>query len=106
MIPALTPKQKDVLDFIIAFIHDKGYPPSFREIASGLELASFASTESAADCIAILLRDGSLPQFTLYPGAGTDNPSLHVTPSDGAMLSFPAGVVIHPSNVISGTCAP
>lgn len=36
----LTPKQKEVLDFIISFIHDKGYPPSFREIASGLDLAS------------------------------------------------------------------
>jgi repressor LexA len=36
----LTPKQKEVLDFIVSFIHDKGYPPSFREIASGLELAS------------------------------------------------------------------
>lgn len=40
MIPALTPKQKEVLDFIIEFIHDKGYPPSFREIATGLDLAS------------------------------------------------------------------
>jgi repressor LexA len=36
----LTPKQKEVLDFIVSFIHDKGYPPSFREIASGLGLAS------------------------------------------------------------------
>ncbi|MFZ2804710.1 MAG: transcriptional repressor LexA [Patescibacteria group bacterium] len=36
----LTPKQKEVLDFIVSFIHDKGYPPSFREIASGLDLAS------------------------------------------------------------------
>lgn len=40
MLPALTPKQKEVLDFIIEFIHDKGYPPSFREIATGLDLAS------------------------------------------------------------------
>jgi repressor LexA len=36
----LTPKQKEVLDFIVSFINDRGYPPSFREIASGLELAS------------------------------------------------------------------
>ena len=36
----LTPKQKEVLDFIVAFIHDEGYPPSFREIAGGLDLAS------------------------------------------------------------------
>ncbi len=40
MLPLLTPKQKEVLDFVISFIHDKGYPPSFREIANGLNLAS------------------------------------------------------------------
>jgi repressor LexA len=39
MLP-LTPKQKEVLDYIVAFIHEQGYPPSFREIASGLNLAS------------------------------------------------------------------
>lgn len=38
--PPLTPKQKEVLDFIVAFLAEKGYPPSFREIASGLDLAS------------------------------------------------------------------
>lgn len=36
----LTPKQKEVLDFIISFIHEQGYPPSYREIADGLSLAS------------------------------------------------------------------
>lgn len=38
--PSLTPKQKEVLDFIVEFIHEQGYPPSFREIATGLDLAS------------------------------------------------------------------
>jgi len=38
--PTLTPKQKEVLDFIVEFINDNGYPPSYREIASGLNLAS------------------------------------------------------------------
>lgn len=36
----LTPKQKEVLDYIVNFINDRGYPPSYREIATGLELAS------------------------------------------------------------------
>ncbi len=36
----LTPKQKEVLDYIIQFINDRGYAPSFREIADGLGLAS------------------------------------------------------------------
>jgi SOS regulatory protein LexA len=40
MPPPLTPKQKDVLDFIVNFINERGFPPSYREIAGGLELAS------------------------------------------------------------------
>jgi len=40
MTQPLSPKQKDVLDFIIQFINDRGYAPSFREIADGLDLAS------------------------------------------------------------------
>lgn len=36
----LTPKQKEVLDFIVQFIHERGYSPSYREIAGGLNLAS------------------------------------------------------------------
>lgn len=38
--PPLTPKQKEVLDYIIGFINEQGYPPSYREIALGLNLAS------------------------------------------------------------------
>ena len=40
MISKLTPKQKEVLDYIVSFINDQGFPPSYREIASGLKLAS------------------------------------------------------------------
>lgn len=40
MLQPLTPKQKEVLDFIIQFINDRGFAPSFREIADGLSLAS------------------------------------------------------------------
>lgn len=40
MLQSLTPKQKEVLDYIIQFINDRGYAPSFREIADGLALAS------------------------------------------------------------------
>jgi repressor LexA len=40
MLQPLTPKQKEVLDYIIQFINDRSYAPSFREIADGLKLAS------------------------------------------------------------------
>lgn len=36
----VTPKQKEVLDYIVQFINEEGYPPSYREIAEGLKLAS------------------------------------------------------------------
>mgnify|MGYP000489444660 CR=1 FL=1 len=40
---ALTPKQKQVLDFIAGFIEANGYSPSYQEIAGGLGLASLAT---------------------------------------------------------------
>ena len=40
---ALTQRQKQVLDFIADFIEDKGYSPSYEEMARGLSLASLAT---------------------------------------------------------------
>ena len=40
---ALTPRQKELLDFIAGFVEDHGYCPSYDEIARGLELASLAT---------------------------------------------------------------
>jgi len=40
---ALTPRQKEVLDFLVSFTTRNGYSPSFEEIASELNLASLAT---------------------------------------------------------------
>jgi repressor LexA len=40
---ALTPRQKEVLDFILKFSERHGYSPSFEEIAGGVDLASLAT---------------------------------------------------------------
>ena len=40
---ALTPRQKQVLDFIAEFIAENEYAPSFEELAHGLGLASIAT---------------------------------------------------------------
>ena len=40
---ALTKKQRKTLDFITTFIEQKGYSPSYREIANGLKLNSVAT---------------------------------------------------------------
>ena len=40
---ALTPRQKQLLEFIALYIESKGYSPSYEEIAEGLNLASLAT---------------------------------------------------------------
>ena len=40
---AVTKRQKQVLDFVAAFIEENGYSPSYEEIARGLNLASLAT---------------------------------------------------------------
>ena len=40
---ALTPKQKNVLDFVVSFNERNGYCPSFEEIARGIGLGSLAT---------------------------------------------------------------
>jgi repressor LexA len=40
---ALTRRQKEVMDFLSSFIGERGYSPSYEEIASGLGLASLAT---------------------------------------------------------------
>jgi repressor LexA len=40
---ALTPRQKEVLDYLASFIDGHGYSPSYEEIAEGLQLASLAT---------------------------------------------------------------
>ena len=40
---ALTRRQKEVMDFLSSFIGERGYSPSYEEIAGGLGLASLAT---------------------------------------------------------------
>jgi len=40
---ALTRRQKQVIDFIVDFVDENGYSPSYEEIAHGLELTSLAT---------------------------------------------------------------
>lgn len=40
---ALTRRQKELVDFVVKFVSDHGYSPSYEEIASGMGLASLAT---------------------------------------------------------------
>lgn len=49
---ALTKRQKDVLDFIIGFVDENGYSPSYDEIAHALDLASLATVHKHISALA------------------------------------------------------
>ena len=49
---ALTPRQKDVLDFISAYQAENGYNPSYEEIARGLKLSSIATVHKHISALA------------------------------------------------------
>lgn len=48
---ALTKKQRKTLDFVTTFIEEKGYSPSYREIANGLKLSSVATVAQHVDTL-------------------------------------------------------
>lgn len=48
---ALTRRQKEVLDFIIDFVQDNGYSPSYEELARGLQLASVATVHKHVEAL-------------------------------------------------------
>ena len=37
---SLTPRQKDVLDFVVSYQSDKGFSPTYKEIAEGVGVLS------------------------------------------------------------------
>jgi repressor LexA len=47
----LTPRQKEVLDFIAGFVGKKGYCPSYEEIAAGLELTSLGTVHKHIEAL-------------------------------------------------------
>ena len=66
---ALTKKQRKTLDFIIGFIEQKGYSPSYREIANGLKLSSVATVAQHIDTLVEkgFLEKGSNSARSLIP---------------------------------------
>lgn len=53
----LTKKQKEILDYIINFIDENGYSPSYREIAANFD---FSSTATVAEYVNLLRSKGYL----------------------------------------------
>lgn len=55
MLPALTPRQKAIYDFILKTVREKGYPPTLEEIGTGFRIAS---KNGVADHLKALARKG------------------------------------------------
>lgn len=39
-VKSLSPKQEQIINFVTTFLHDKGYPPTIRDIAAGCGISS------------------------------------------------------------------
>jgi len=97
MAEVLTEKRRQILDFIIAFQRDHGYPPSVREIGRNVGLASSATVHDHIDRLAeggYLVKDPTKPralQVRYDPGSGT------------AMSAEPVRVVPLVGDVAAGT---
>jgi repressor LexA len=76
--PAVTPRQARVVDFIRAFLAQKGFPPTQAEIAAGL---GFRSQNAAADHLRLLARKGVL---RVEPGLARGLRLLQPEPVGGA----------------------
>jgi repressor LexA len=75
----LTPRQREVLDFIRWSVDDRGYPPTLREIGSHFGIRS---TNGVSDHIRALVRKGALERRagrsrTLVPKRATDPIGAH-----------------------------
>jgi len=77
MAEILTEKRREILNFIISFQRDHGYPPSIREIGREVGLASSATVHDHIDRLVeggFLVKDPTKPralQVRYEPGSGT-----------------------------------
>ncbi|MFO7947504.1 MAG: transcriptional repressor LexA [Armatimonadota bacterium] len=79
----LTPRRQEILDFIVSYIDDNGYPPTVREIGEKVGLSSSSSVHfhlKALEASGYLQRDGSLTR-AIRPIVDDDDASSASTSS-------------------------
>lgn len=75
-VEALGPRQKKVLDFILQAVEDRGYPPSVREIADAVGLASPSTVHAHLEALqrkGYIRKDATKPraiEISYAPGVG------------------------------------
>lgn len=75
----LTPRQREILEFIDAHVREHGYPPSVREIAAGVGLSSTATVHTH---LGVLQNKGYLRRDPTKPRAI----ELHFESASGAQV--------------------
>ena len=96
---ALTSRQERILEMIRASVHERGYPPTMREIGEAVGLTSTSSVKhqlQALETKGYLRRDANLPRAidVTMPGDDplADAEALNAVASVGDDLPLPAGV--------------
>ncbi|MGH2759550.1 MAG: transcriptional repressor LexA [Actinomycetota bacterium] len=75
-VEALGPRQKKVLDYILSTVEDRGYPPSVREIADAVGLASPSTVHAHLEALqkkGYIRKDATKPraiEISYAPGVG------------------------------------
>jgi len=75
-VDTLGPRQKKILDFIVSTVEDRGYPPSVREIAESVGLASPSTVHAHLEALqkkGYIRKDATKPraiEISYAPGIG------------------------------------
>ena len=75
-VTSLGPRQKKILDFILGTVEDRGYPPSVREIADAVGLASPSTVHAHLEALqrkGYIRKDATKPraiEISYAPGVG------------------------------------
>jgi len=80
---ALTTRQRQILDYILQMVNDRGYPPSVREIGDAVGLSSPSTVHSHLSALTkagYLKRDPSKPRAIEVIDDGHDESALHRAP--------------------------
>ena len=95
MAKELTNRQKEVLQFIINYIHENEYPPTFREIGRGLNITS---TKGVTDHLDVLVKKGYIDRSPNHSRAIRiiRTPDMH-------RLSIPAGKIPVVGRIAAGS---
>ncbi len=97
-VDALGPRQKKILDFILSTVEERGYPPSVREIADSVGLASPSTVHAHLEALqkkGYIRKDATKPraiEISYAPGIGptSSRSGVRNVPLVGRIAAGPA----------------